>query len=79
MKIGIERYNKSMDDYMPIQVYFNIPENGGYIDFLQQMQVKSYDRVWVEKNKQVCVPCRIRRILTYQFGIQGVEVHEFED
>lgn len=79
MKIGIERYQPNIDDYSPLQIYFNVPESGAYLDFLQQMQIKSYDRIWVERDKQVCVPCRIRKILTYQFGIQGVEIHEFDE
>lgn len=79
MRLGLERYNSATDDYYPIQVFFNVAEDGSYLEFVKQLGVKSYDRVWVEKNKQVCVPCRMRRILTYQLGLQGVEIHEFDD
>lgn len=78
MKIGIERYHRDSNTHAQLQIYYNVPEDGSYLEFLQQMQIKSYDRVWVDKNKQVCVPCRIRRILTYQFGLQGVEIYEFD-
>lgn len=79
MKIGIERYNRTANTHAPMEVYFNVPETGAYLDFLQQLQVKSYDRIWVDKDKQICVPCRMRKILTYQFGLQGVEIREFDE
>jgi len=79
MRIGIARYRPDLEDHAPAQIYYNVPEDGSYLEFMQQLGVKSYDSIWVEKNKQVCVPCRMRRILTYQFGLQGVEIHEFDD
>lgn len=79
MRLGIERYDQAKDRYKQVQIYYNVPENGEYLDYLVQMKIKPGDRIWVDKNKQVCMPCRLRRILTYQFGIQGVEIHEFDD
>lgn len=79
MKIGISRYRPDIDDHAPVQIYYNVPEDGSYIEFLRQIEVKSHDQIWVDKNKQICVPCRMKRILTYQFGLQGVVIHEFED
>lgn len=78
MKIGISRH-QSNGDYAPVQIYYNVPEDGSYLKFLEEMDINHHDQIWVDKNKQICMPCRLRRMITYQFGLQGVEIHEFED